>query len=313
MDKKSLIKDYLNFTRKERIAILIITTLLIIVLLLPFFTRKTAGMEIQEDSAWLTKIRPLKKESADTLNDNTAFTDRPVNTENETSASNRNLFYFDPNTLSADQWQRLGVKEKTIVTIKNYLSKGGVFRKPEDLQKIYGLSRQQYNLLAPYIRIETSADDYRSKGLEKGKNDAAYAFRNSAHFNVIDINTADTTALISLPGIGSKLATRIISFREKLGGFYSVDQIGEIYGLRDSVFQKIKPYLQCHSNGVKKININSATKDELKAHSYIRWNIANAIVEYRNQHGPFTSLDDLKKINAIDSTMRSKIIHYLTL
>jgi len=316
MDKKSLLKDYFNFTRKERIAVLIITGLLIIIFFIPLITKKSAAVvQVKRDSAWLAAIHQLKKANADSGDDNDArsfFIDKP-NSENKASATQPELFYFDPNTISAEQWERLGVKEKTVHTIKNYLSKGGAFRKREDLQKIYGLSQEQYNQLSPYIKIKTSADDYSSINNEREKENAFDASHARAHFTAIDINISDTTQLISLPGIGSKLANRIIGFRDKLGGFYSVDQVGETYGLQDSVFQKIKKYLQCNDISVKKININTATKDELKTHPYIRWNIANAIIEYRNQHGQFTSVEDLKKINAVDKETLNKIMHYLAL
>ena len=118
--------------------------------------------------------------------------------------------------------------------------------------------------------------------------------------------------MIALPGIGSKLAARIINFRNKLGGFYSVEQIGETFGLQDSVFQKIKGWLIVDGT-VQKININSATKEELGKHPYIRWNLANAIVAYRNQHGDFKSLNELKNIAVIDEATFEKIVHYLSL
>jgi competence protein ComEA len=127
----------------------------------------------------------------------------------------------------------------------------------------------------------------------------------------IDINLADTAAFIAFPGIGSRLADRIIRFREKLGGFYSIDQIGEVYGLADSVFQKIKPFLLAGPYDLKKININTATLEELKAHPYIRYAIANSIVQYRNQHGNFTSIEELKKIVLITNDTYEKISAYL--
>ena len=107
------------------------------------------------------------------------------------------------------------------------------------------------------------------------------------------VNEADTTAFIALPGIGTKLATRIISFREKLGGFYSVDQVGETYGLSDSSFQKIRPYL-VNAGVVRLMDLNAVTAEELKDHPYFRWALARAIVAYRNQHGPFKDLSELK-------------------
>lgn len=97
---------------------------------------------------------------------------------------------------------------------------------------------------------------------------------------VINIYEADTPALIALPGMGSRLSARIISFREIPGGFYPIDQIGETYGLPGSIFQTIKGRRQVNAAGLRKINVNAATKDELNVHPAIRWNVANAIVAY---------------------------------
>jgi len=138
-------------------------------------------------------------------------------------------------------------------------------------------------------------------------------FSNEPKYAAVDVNTADTSAFIALPGIGNKLALRIVNFRDKLCGFYSIDQIGETYGLPDSVFRKIKPFLRFETNLVKKFNINTATKEEMKSHPYLKWNLANAIVEYRNQHGAFSSLEDLKKISLITTDIFDKVKFYLAL
>jgi len=130
---------------------------------------------------------------------------------------------------------------------------------------------------------------------------------------MIDINTADTSAFISLPGIGSKLAARIVTFREKLGGFYSVEQIGETYGLADSTFQKIKQYFKLDNASVKKININTATVDEMKSHPYIKYSLANPILAYRNEHGAFSKIEDVRKVMIITDQIYEKIAPYLTI
>lgn len=126
-----------------------------------------------------------------------------------------------------------------------------------------------------------------------------------------DINAADTSEFIALPGIGSKLAARIVMFREKLGGFYSPKQVSEVFGLKDSVYRKITPYLKCDKTRMKRIDINSAGRDELKAHPYIRWNTANILVSYREQHGNFKSAHDLYKIEKLDSQSIGKLAPYL--
>jgi DNA uptake protein ComE-like DNA-binding protein len=127
-----------------------------------------------------------------------------------------------------------------------------------------------------------------------------------------DINAADTSAFIALPGIGSKLASRIVLFRERLGGFYDVRQIGEVYGLQDSIFRKISPMLKCSPHNIKKIEINTAGEETLKIHPYIRWQMANALVAYRNQHGPFHSAEDVAKLENLDTEAVKKMMPYIS-
>lgn len=161
--------------------------------------------------------------------------------------------------------------------------------------------------LVPYVRIAEKEKQF-SALPEKSVMPA----RNNSPVKQININTADTTALIALPGIGSKLANRIINFREKLGGFYKVDQVAEVYGLPDSTFQRIKPRLFCNSGDIQKININTATLEQLKAHPYIKYQIGNAVIQYRNQHGNFQSVNDLKQIQSITDELFQKIVPYLS-
>lgn len=220
------------------------------------------------------------------------------------------LFYFDPNTLSVEGWKKLGVSERTANTIQNYITKGGRFNKAADIGKIWGLHENDVKRLLPYITIKSlPVTGYSSvKTTEPYK---AYATQKNT-IGPVDINEADTADFIALPGIGSKLANRIIAFREKLGGFYKAEQVAETFALPDSTFQKIKDRLVMTSNQVKKININKATPDELKAHPYIRYYIANAIVQYRKMHGEFESVDDLKKIMIITDDIFDKAAPYLT-
>ena len=272
------------------------------------------------DTAWVAAVRKLEISVPDSAsdhyqknNDEDAYAyqyDKKKSDYYETNINKGELFYFDPNTISISEWKRLGLRDKTIQTIQNYLAKGGHFYKPEDLQKIYGLHDDEFERLRPYIKIESNDDDLAStKSKDKIQPAKIYVPR----YFIIDINTADTTAFISLPGIGSKLAARIVTFREKLGGFYSVEQIGETYGLPDSTFQKIKQLLKLDNASVKKININTATVDELKAHPYIKFSIANPIVAYRNEHGSFSKIEDIKKVMAVTDEIYKKIAPYLTI
>lgn len=326
MQWKDIVKDYLTFTRKERIGIFALVVLIAVIWFLPAMigSRISAGL-IKADTGWIAATKQLevkdsstdRKNSRQTYDDgdgNSYAFDRRPYTYNSSNYPKGELFYFDPNTLSAEGWKKLGLREKTIGIIQNYLNKGGHFYKPADLQKIYGLFPNEFERIEPYIRIENTERQnslaYKQSN-ENFSSDNAPSLPKTSRYKNVDINSADTSSLISLPGIGSKLATRIVSFRDKLGGFYSIDQIKETYGLPDSSFQKVKQYLSISNASVKKININTATKDEMKMHPYIKWNLANAIVEYRNQHGEYKTVEDIKKIMAVTDDVYNKIAPYL--
>jgi len=310
------IKDYFTFTRKERIGVIIVLVLVIVVFFLPFFfNEKNAGAINTNDTAWINAIKAL--ETAGNPKERDLYENEASAYQFDTSKANipRNptteLFPFDPNTLSATGWRHLGLRDKTIQTILNFRNKGGRFEKADDMQRIYGLTKKEYERIAHYVNIRATSAE---------KNPGSFANKNVSPANKpafvassVDINTVDTSELIALPGIGSKLAARIVNFRNKLGGFYSIEQIGETFGLPDTTFQKIKPYLKIADATVKKIDINIASADELKIHPYIKWQIANAIVTYRQEHGIFSKIDDIKKIMLITDDDYKKISPYLTL
>ena len=172
------------------------------------------------------------------------------------------------------------------------------------------MGKYDIDRLLPYVTIKKPAKEY-EQAQNKVYTEHA-PFHAAKTIEKIDINLADTTAYIALPGIGSKLSKRIIAFREKLGGFYSIDQVGETYLLPDSTFQKLKAYLLTGNTSVRKININTASVDEMKNHPYLRYNLANAIFQYRQQHGNFNSTDEIKKILIVTDEAYLKVLPYLT-
>ncbi|MGN6163224.1 MAG: ComEA family DNA-binding protein [Flavisolibacter sp.] len=305
------IKSCLSVTKKDRVGVLAFFILTAVIYCLPYlFAKNTAPFPATQRDAFVkamdTLTNKMQKSNDSTDEETVAAVYQYEPTQNK-NFTNGELFVFDPNVLTVEGWQRLGLNERISKTIEKYRSKGGKFFKPEDLKKIWGLPGGFYERVKNYIAITSVADNNNQNHFEK----PTYT-KPEKKVVVVNINEADTATFIALPGIGSKLAFRIVNFRDKLGGFYTADQVGETYGLPDSTFQKIKPYLRS-GGSVKKLNVNTATKDDLKSHPYIKWGVANAIVEYRNQHGAFKSLEDLKNIALIDEKIFEKIVHYLTL
>ncbi len=314
---KRFVSDYLNFTKKERTGILAVLFGIIVLIITPFLFPLFIRPKPTDASAFKKEIDMLVVKQADSTNRVYAKKGDDEDYENYRQPNDKDysprkgkgeLFYFDPNTLNEEGWKRLGIRDKTIATIQNYVAKGGRFYKPEDIRKIWGLHAEDAERLLPFVQIKNSnQDNYFEKKLPETK-----TFEKSKYVaTIIDINTADTSLFIALPGIGSKLSQRIISFRDKLGGFYTIEQVSETYGLPDSVFQKIKPRLSVSNASVNQININTATIDEMKTHPYLRYTIANAIVQYRLQHGNYIAVDDIKKIMVITDDIFNKAAPYL--
>ncbi len=320
---KDIIKDHLTFTYKERIGIVTVLIITSAITVLPsFFQNSNNSKQTKIDTTWIDALQKLEKKESNS--DSTTAEENDIEVaglqydrsenSNYDSHTGKRLFYFDPNTISKEEWQQLGLRDNTIRIIQNYISKGGKFKAPSDLQRIYGLRKKEFERLAPYINISEEFKKSVDNGFANKKEvEEKKDLRKTSGRVIIDINMADTSDFIALNGIGSKLAVRIINFREKLGGFYSVDQISETFGLPDSTFQKIKPYLTITNQTIKKIHINAADVELLKTHPYIRYNLANTIVAYRSAHGSFSSIEELKKIMIITEEVYQKISPYLTL
>jgi len=312
---KQFISDYLSFSKKQRIGTFVILGLVAFFTALPFLFPFFIKPKIYDHSSFEKAIDSLKIKQTDSTDSIENRYPNNRNYKNYTQATANNyesrqpkgeLFYFDPNTATTAEWKKLGLRDKTVATIRNYLTKGGKFYKKEDIGKIWGLHPDEVERLMPYVQIKLNKPVFEAFEKTIEKKDLKKTI------SQVDINLADTAAFIALPGIGSKLSLRIINFRDKLGGFYKVEQIGETFGLTDSTFQKIKPYLKLNPSEFKQININNASIDEMKLHPYIRYAIANSIIQYRNQHGKYAAVGDVKKIMTLTEDMFNKMAPYLT-
>ena len=211
------------------------------------------------------------------------------------------LFAFNPNTASESDLKKI-MGERIGKRVVNFRSKGGKFLVKSDLLKIYGLDKSFYSTIENYINLPDT--------ISKPK-----TYTNQAKAIVVfDINKADSLELELVKGIGKKLASRIIKYRDKLGGFISESQYAEVYGLDSAVVAELQKYSFVEEKFYSvKININEAGLNDLSSHPYLGRKIANSIIQYRNQHGVFTSLMDLQKIKAIPENSLQKIMPYLSL
>lgn len=292
-------KDFFYFTKKERRGIAVLLGLSSILLLLPYLLAFT-NAESTTDFTEVNKAIALMEARQDSVRDSLsqirdtskmAWKDKSSKTyqkqQKVSQSTPRKLFVFDPNTASKEELQQLGIPARVSHTIDNYRKKGGKFFRKEDLKKIYGLKETLYQKLSPYIQLPDNKTPLQ-----------------------IDINKATIAEWQQLRGIGPSLSGRIVKFRDKLGGFISIEQVAQTYGLPDSTFQKIKPKLKA-SPIQKTIQINSWSKEELQQHPYINWKQAQIVINYRKHHGKFADQEAILQSKAFNEVELNKLLPYL--
>lgn len=271
------IKNYLSVTKKEWNGMVVLLILILLILAVPYiyqyFHKETP-----------TDFKDFDKAVA-LLNSGDS------NNLSEDKIANPVLFKFDPNNLPAEKWEQLGLSEKQIATIKNYEAKGGRFYSKEDVAKIYAITADDYKRLAPYIDIP---DGYINKPNV-----------------IIELNDADSAKLTRINGIGPAFAQRILEYRKRLGGFLNKGQLTEIYGLDEEKFNQIKDQISINPVLIKKIKINQVDFEGLRRFPYLTNKQTNAIIQYRNQHGNYSTVVDMRNIVILNDDILRKIEPYI--
>lgn len=213
---------------------------------------------------------------------------------------------FDPNKIDLQTWQSFGLSEKQAQSIINYRKKGGRFYKAEDLQKMYTISPATYKRLLPFVEIEDQ-DNYSKTYTPYEKKEYV-----KKALVIVEINQADSAQLDQIKGIGPAFATRILKYRERLGGFYRKEQLMEVYGLDSVKYNEIKDQVSINSSAIKTINFNTADFNALKTSPYLSYKQINAIIQYRRQHGNYNNVSDLKKVVILTPQVIEKIAPYIS-
>ena len=236
---------------------------------------------------------------------------------------------FDPNDLDQAGWMKLGLTERQASGIMRYVERGGRFRSKADVRKMYSIRAEQFELLKPFILLPDSASsrefdhtrrEWPNDGKRWERSDSGsrqYASGSPPRATLlVEVNTADTLQLVELQGIGPSFARGIVKYRDKLGGYVSLDQLSEVFVLKDKpdAVAKLKDLLVLDTTMVRRININACTAEELMEHPYMwkKWSIARALIAYRTQHGPFATVEGIKACMVVDDEQYGKLAPYLT-
>jgi len=301
-------KDYFSFSKRERrgiLAILLIIFLQIIFLLyLKYFPVKDPPQDFtafkkEVDSFYVALDR---SNIASEKTNNEIDAEIKLDTSSGKIKRPTELFAFNPNNLPVEDWRRLGFSDKQIKVIKNYEAKGGKFYSKENVRKMYCITETQFARIEPFIAIPDKAGDHRDTTFKK------HEFKPL----MVDIGIADSVELTKLRGIGPGFGRRISIYRDKLGGFKRMEQLMEVWGFSDSLYQSLLPNICLRdSDNIRKLSLNNSDFKGLKDHPYIGYQLAGLICNYRKQHAGFKSVEEIKKIPLVNEQLYSKLAPYL--
>ena len=196
--------------------------------------------------------RPKRPEQTEHLRKNSNHSPAAETLRRNHTERKYESFQFDPNTVSVDDLMRLGFSQKQAQSIDNYRKKGGRFRRRSDFAKSYVVEDSVYQRLEKYINIPK-----------------------------IDINSADSAALTSLPGIGKFFAEKIVSYRKELGGYSYPEQLMDIWHFDQEKYDNLKDLIKVDTLGVPAYSLWTLPEKDLATHPYIGGRAARSIVMFR--------------------------------
>jgi len=230
---------------------------------------------------------------------------------------------IDLNEVNVEQLKSLGLSGKLSYTIINFKNAIGHYHSMSQLKDVYGMNDSIYEILSANLIIDQSK--FEQKKEPKKENRQTLNAKNEISENenqeksniqaeknyvrnekvkeeikVVELNSCDSNDLMALPGIGPAYSKRILKYRAMLGGFASIQQLKEVYGIDEQMLKKIENFIEQPDTGlIKKISLNKSEFKELLAHPYIDYASAVAISNARSSE-PFKSVEELKTRRIIE-------------
>lgn len=283
------VKSFFKFSREQRSGIFVLFTIVIALQLLYFFVDFSSfSVSSPEKEKWLSfqsKIDSLKQDKLNYV---------------------PKIYPFNPNFITDYKGYKLGMSVAEIDRLLAFRKQNKYVNSPEEFQVVTQVSDSLLSVISPYFKFPDWVKNKKEfKDFKKYDNTA---FAKKEKVIILDINQASQEDLIKIYGIGEAISLRILKFKESLGGFVSMEQMNDIWGLSPEVIENLNTHFKISAvPRVKKIDINNASMKELASFPYFKYPISKNIVTYRSMNGDIKNSEDLTKINGL-SIEKAKII-----
>ena len=298
------LRKWFSFSKGERVAIVTILAAILILVLACLFrpSRKSLNDASLHNLDSLLALRQAAVE-----------TQRQQQAEKAQEVVELHPFPFNPNTLSEEEWLRIGLTDRQVRNIMNYKAKGGKFYSKKDLGKLYTISEEEFAQLEPFVVLpEVSRTGYKSsskKQEEKAGEEPKPAEKKV--IPIVDLNTVDSTTLVELPQIGPYTASRIVEFREKLGGFVNKEQLLDVKGMDEARFAAIQPYINLGAVEIRKVDVNRADFKTLVHHPSLNYEQVKRIFNQREKRGIIKNWEQLETLLKEEGEVNPLLEHYV--
>ena len=272
------LRKWFSFSKGERVAIVTILAAILILVLACLF--RPSRQSLNDASLHnLDSLLALRQAAIETQ--------RQQQAEKAQEVAELHPFPFNPNTLSEEEWLRIGLTDRQVRNIMNYKAKGGKFYSKKDLGKLYSISEEEFAQLEPFIVLPEVSRSTNGKSASKKQETKTREEPKLTKktIPIVDLNTVDSTTLVELPQIGPYTAVRIIEFREKLGGFVDKEQLRDVKGMDEARFAAIQPYINLGAVEIQKVDVNRADFKTLVHHPYLSYEQVKCIFNQREKRG----------------------------
>lgn len=287
------INEYFNFTREQRKGIFALVAIIVVLQLLYFFVDfSVLAKDYPEKRKWLSlqsQIDSMK-------------TDR--------KKESPKIFLFNPNFITDYKGYKLGMSVKELDRLFAFRKENKYVNSAKEFQNVTEVSDSLLNVIAPFFKFPDWVNNKKQFNVYEKYPNKAFPKKEKIVF--IDINQATQEDLIKIYGIGEAISLRILKQKESLGGFVSMEQMNDVWGLSPEVIANLNTHFKVLAElKIKKININNASLKELSQFSYFRYPLAKEIVTYRSMNGDIANIEDLTKIKGFPVDKAKIIALYL--
>ena len=281
-------KDFFYYSKSERRAVFALSFLIVCLLVAILLAPEKETVIVEEPLAENVRTETDKVE-ADSFQRIVEHREKKAVIK-KTEAPSRKVVLapFDPNLADSIELLDLGLSPYVARNVLRYREKGGRFRTPESFARIYGLTEDQFETLRPYIRISESFRQKTDTSTYVRRDTFAVVYKYPKG-TLVDVGVADTTELKKIPGIGSGISKAIVGYRNRLGGFYSLEQLREVRFVTPEMME----WFKLDSISIRPLPVNRAGLDRLRNHPYLNFYQAKVILEHRKKHGEIKSLSQL--------------------